>query len=53
LGATTCETDNHGSGTFIRFNAGHCFLPASPASWFGTVASFYYDTITNGTVLTA
>jgi Ca2+-binding RTX toxin-like protein len=51
------ETIYLGSGTYNNFDgATHhtnlCHLPAPPASWHGTVAAYYHDTITNCTVVT-
>jgi hypothetical protein len=51
------ETIYLGAGTYNNFDgATHhtnlCHLPAPPASWHGTVAAYYHDTITNCTVVT-
>ena len=51
------ETIYLGAGTYNTYNgAAHhtniCHLPAPPASWHGTVAGYYHDTVTNCTVVT-
>ena len=51
------ETIYLGAGSYNTYDgAAHhsnvCHLPAPPASWHGTAASYYHDTITNCTVVT-
>jgi Ca2+-binding RTX toxin-like protein len=51
------ETIYLGAGTYNNFDGtthhtNLCHLPAPPASWHGTVAGYYHDTITNCTVVT-
>ena len=51
------ETIYLGAGTYNNYNgAAHhtnlCHLPAPPASWHGSVAAYYHDTIINCTVVT-
>ena len=56
-GGAGSETIYLGAGTYNNYNgtAHHtnvCHLPAPPASWPGTIAAYYHDTITNCTVVT-
>jgi hypothetical protein len=51
------ETIYLGAGTYNNYDgAAHhtnlCHLPAPPASWHGSVAAYYHDTVTNCTVVT-
>ena len=51
------ETIYLGAGSYNTYNgAAHhtnvCHLPTPPASWHGTAAAYYHDTITNCTVVT-
>ena len=50
------ETIYLGSGTYNSYSGqphhtNTCHLPKPPASWHGTVAAYYYDTVTNCTVV--
>jgi Ca2+-binding RTX toxin-like protein len=57
IGGAGNETVYLGTGIYNTYNgAAHhtnvCHLPTPPASWQGTAASYYHDSITNCTVVT-
>ena len=56
-GGANAETIYLGAGSNnayygVKGKANTCHLPKPPASWHGTVADYYHDTVTNCTVVT-